>query len=582
MNHALEALILRVSNHLKNLYPQVDHFDLCHQIISLMKLSQVDSTPVAHLNLWDQSDVVLISYGDSIKNDTDKPLKALNQFISEHLEPCITSVHLLPFFPWSSDDGFSVIDYYQVNESLGDWQDIEEISKKFKVMADLVINHGSSCSRWFENFKKDISPGKDYFQTANKDDDLSAVVRPRTNPLLREVAVKEDTKYVWCTFSEDQIDFNFQNPEVLLEFIKIIRFYLDRGIKIFRLDAVAFLWKEIGGPCINLDQTHEIIRLLRCLIEHALPEAIIITETNIPNRQNLTYFGNANEAHCIYNFSLPPLLINTLITGSCLHLKSWLMSMPPAQSGTCYFNFIASHDGVGLRPTEGLLKEEEITRLVKTMESFGGKTSWRALPNGEHKAYEMNISLIDALKGNIEGPDEFQFDRFICAHCIMLGLEGIPAFYIHSLLATENDYQRVTHTHHNRHINRHQWRYDKLMHELDNEESMHYKILKKLKEIIAIRQEQAAFHPNAIQFTLHLGEHIFAFWRQSMQRDQSIFCIHNIHWQAQVINLADINLISTDHWVDLITGNDIEDQQQQMVLAPYQTLWIANNYCWVT
>ena len=357
---------------------------------------------------------------------------------------------------------------------------------------------------------------------------------------------------------------------------KSLRLYLDQGITVFRLDAVAFIWKEIGSDCLNLPQTHEIVRLLRALLEHAEPNAIIITETNIPKRENLTYFGNANEAHGIYNFSLPPLLLYTLLAGDCSHLKSWLMTMPPAQLGTFYFNFVASHDGIGLRPAEGLLDDAEIQALLNTMLRFGGEISWRALSGIEKRPYEINISLIDALKGTLDGEDRFQFQRFICAHAIMLALEGIPAFYIHSLLATENDHDRYERTGHKRHLNRYQWPYQELDKILADPESRHSRILGELKRLIRIRSQQPAFHPNATQFTLHLGRRVFAFWRQSMQREQSIFCLNNISDKPQVVDLAEVNLIDTENWGDLINGNRLESHLEIIELQPYQSVWLTN------
>jgi sucrose phosphorylase len=487
-------------------------------------------------------------------------------------------VHILPFFPYSSDDGFSVIDYSTVNQSLGNWDDVSNIANEFGLMADLVINHCSARSVWFENFIKQQSPGKDFFFVVDKETDTTAVTRPRTSDLLRETETTDGTKYVWCTFSHDQVDFDFRNPNVLLAFIEIIRLYLDKGTRIFRLDAIAFLWKEFGTNCINLPQTHEVVRLMRTLIEHASPNTIIITETNIPNRENLTYLGNANEAHGIYNFSLPPLLLNTLVTGDCGYLKNWLMSMPPAQNGTFYFNFIASHDGIGLRPAEGLLSDNEIADLADCMQKFGAKVSWRTGAGGEQKPYELNIALIDALQGDINGPDDYQVQRFLCAHTIMLGLEGVPGVYIHSLLGTTNDYEKVRNTGHNRSINRHRWQYDALIHELDDAHSLHHQVLTQMTQLIGIRNAQGAFHPNATQFTLQLGNQVFGYWRQSIDRKQSIFCISNISKETQSIRLSDINLIGTDEWVDLLSQTPLTTQMQDIKLAPYESAWISNRF----
>ena len=549
---------------------------LAEELLLLMRLD-VQCAPVAHqVNQWSERDTYVISYGDSLLRDGEKPLCTLKTFLDQHADGLVSGIHILPFYPWSSDDGFAVLDYSSVNESLGNWSDIEAIASDYDLMADLVINHCSSRSLWFENFQQGKSPGKDYFYTASPEDDLDNVVRPRTSSLLKTVETVEGTRHVWCTFSHDQVDLDFRNPEVLKHFVSIVRQYLDSGIRVLRLDAVAFLWKIPGTTCLNLEETHEVVRLLRTLVEHAREDALLITETNIPNRENLSYFGNANEAHCVYNFSLPPLLVNTLITGDCAYLKQWMMSMPPAQNGTAYFNFVASHDGIGLRPAEGLLSEEELDTLIATMQNFGGHVSYRALEDGQDKPYEINIALFDALQGTTAGPDSWGAERFICAHAIMLGLEGIPGIYIHSLLGTHNDYARVENTGHYRAINRHQWDYDELEGELSRQQSSHAVVFNRLKSLLALRRTQSAFHPNATQFTLHLGAALFGFWRQSMDRRQSIFCISNISCSPQSLDLSGVNLIDTEDWLELISGATIEGRDQVLELQPYQTVWISN------
>ena len=323
--------------------------------------------------------------------------------MSKHYKDLFTIVHILPFFPFSSDDGFAVMDYYEVDKKLGDWKDIKKISTDFKLMSDLVINHISSQSEWFKNFLKDKGKGKDYFLIVDKKIDLNKVFRPRANDIKKPVKINGVDKNVWCTFGHDQIDFDFSNPEVLKEFVSIIKFYLDNGVKLFRLDAIAFIWKQKGTRCINLNQTHEIIRLFRTLIDHCYDDIVILTETNILKRENLTYFGNSNEAHWIYNFSLPPILIYTMITGDCTRLVQWSMTMPPSQNGTAYLNFISSHDGIGLRPAEGILNQKELDLLVSSIVKLGGKISSRKTPQGKLAAYEMNITVVDALSGDKDG-----------------------------------------------------------------------------------------------------------------------------------------------------------------------------------
>ena len=576
VNQLKNKLIQQLSTIYKDVSLEQSFDQIAQALIDIMGLSSKVTEIKPFTNYWSEEDIILITYGDSILKDGEPPLQTLKNFLDHNIENTINSVHILPFFPYCSDDGFAVIDYSSVNESLGTWQDIEEISEAYHLMSDLVINHCSSRSAWFDNFIKGEGLGSDFFFTALPDDNLSDVVRPRTSPLLKEVDTGKGKQFVWCTFSHDQVDFDFRNPEVLKAFASIIRQYLDMGVKIFRLDAIAFLWKVVGTQSINLPQTHEVVRLLRTLIESTESNPIIITETNIPNTQNLTYFGNANEAHGIYNFSLPPLLLNTLLTGNCLYLKRWLMSMPPSQDGTMYFNFIASHDGIGLRPAEGLLSESELDNLIGTVESFGGKISWRTTDDGIQKAYEMNISLYDAMQGTIKGKDQWNFERFICAHTIMFGLEGIPGIYIHSLLGTQNDYQKLSNTHHNRSINRRRWQENDLEEALNNKELHHGKVLSTLKSLLNIRIKQPAFHPNATQFTLHLGLQLFGFWRQSHDRKQSIFCVSNITNQPMTLPLSELNLIITESWIELISKTVITELSEEIILAPYQTVWISN------
>ncbi|MBR7889220.1 alpha-glucosidase C-terminal domain-containing protein [Marinomonas sp. A79] len=575
-NAPLSHLEPRLIAHLQTIYPHLNGKDLADKCLATFHLDPATESPRPHKNLWDQSDIMLITYADTLRRKDEAPLETLHQFVKSKLADSISAVHLLPFFPYSSDDGFSVMDYTTVNPSCGRWGHVSNLAKDFKVMGDLVINHCSSRSMWFENFKAGVDPGANFFYEADPNMDLSAVVRPRTSPLLREVQTKNGEKHVWCTFSHDQVDLNFEKPEVLLEFLRIIHLYLEKGIRWFRLDAVAFLWKIPGTSCINLPQTHEIIRLLRLMIEHYAPESVIITETNIPNQENLTYFGNANEAHLIYNFSLPPLLINSLVTGNSNHLKQWLMSMPPAQQGTTYLNFLASHDGIGLRPTEGLLSEWELETLINTMKRFGGKISSRTTPEGEAKPYEINISLWNALSGSAQqGPDQWQFARFLCAAGVMMALEGVPAFYIHSLFGTENDLERVENTGHFRSINRHIWDMEDLEHAL-NTPTHHQKVFNSVTKLTQIRRVQPAFHPNATQYVLHMGENLFAFWRQSLDRRQSLFAVYNMTDQPQSFSLSELNLIATDDWTDLVSEQVYEDHLGKITLMPYQFVWLAN------
>lgn len=578
-NEHIKQIFRNIIPLLVKVYGEATAENLVKQLYELLK-DHLTEIRGENLDKWDENKVILITYGDSILgNNAEKPLVTLERFLSKYLPETMTGVHILPFFPYSSDDGFAVIDYLQVKPELGDWKDIEAIASKFNLMVDLVINHVSSKSVWVEQYKKQEKPGCDYFVEVDPETDLSAVVRPRSSSLLAEIETVKGKKYLWATFGHDQIDLNFANPDVLIEFIKIILFYVEKGAKYIRLDAVGFLWKEIGTPCIHLPQTHAIVRIVRELLQIINSDVALITETNVPNRENLSYFGNRDEAHMIYNFSLPPLLVNALIQGKSDHLKTWMMSMPPAPMGCAYFNFTASHDGIGVRPAEGLLEEKEYQQLLETMAKFGGRISMRSKPDGTKSPYEINISLFDALKGTVKGEDEWQIERFICSQTIKMSIEGIPGFYLHSLLATPNYHEGVKKTGAHRSINRYRWNYEELEQRLADPNTPQARVFTELCRRIQIRRRQPAFHPYATQYTLHpLNNALFTFWRQSRERDQSIFCIFNLSDRPQELQLSSLNLVVIDAWCDLISGQCFDDIYDTLLLQPYQSLWITNKF----
>lgn len=573
-------IVKQVSNQLKPLlekiYPEAVAERLATEIFDLIQ-DALGPSGQENLRKWNHNNVLLITYGDTIVDGERPPLEVLAEFLEKYLEGTVTGIHILPFFPYSSDDGFAVIDYLQVNPELGDWEQVKRIAQHFNLMVDLVINHVSSQHQWFQQFKAGELPGRNYFVTGEPMENLSQVVRPRSTPLLTPVETAEGMRYVWTTFSADQVDVDFANPDVLIEYVKIILAYVHAGARYIRLDAVGFLWKKRGTNCMHLPETHAAVRLLREILQLIDPGIALITETNVPNRENLSYFGNRNEAHMIYNFSLPPLLLNALLQGRSDHLKTWMMSMPPAPIGCAYFNFTASHDGIGMRPAEGLLTDDEYEQLIDTMRNHGGKISMRTRPDGSQSPYEVNISLFDALKGTVKGEDQWQVERFLCSQTIMMALEGIPAFYIHSLLATHNYTEGVGKTGHNRTINRYKWDLATLETALADPTTPHAQVLAELTRLIKIRRQQTAFHPNATQYTLHpLNRALFAFWRQSLTRDQSIFSVHNLSDEPQELRFSDLNLVNTDDWFDLISGDKFTDLEMVYILKPYQSVWITN------
>ena len=513
--------------------------------------------------LWNEGDILLITYGDSVRRAGERPLHTLHRFLETRLAGIVSSVHVLPYFPYSSDDGFAVIDYLKVNPELGDWPDIERIARDFNLMTDLVINHVSSRHAWFQNYLRDLDPGRDYFIEVDPDTDLSMVVRPRTTPLLTRFDTVRGPRWVWTTFSPDQIDVNFQNPKVLFEYLDILLFYLGKGSRRIRLDAIAYLWKKIGTPCIHLPETHEVVKLLRDVVTLVAPETVLITETNVTHRENISYFGNGDEAHVVYQFPLPPLVLHALYTGDAGYLNAWAGKLEPPPPGCTFLNFLSCHDGIGLRPLEGLVPPEEIDRLVAGMQELGGLVSWRATPDGGRAPYELNIAWFSAMQGTAKGRDDLAVARHRCAHAIMLALQGIPAFYILSLLGTENDREGVEETGAPRAINRHKWDWDELQARLAQPNSPQAQGFKALCQLAGIRRRQPAFHPDAAQQVLDLGPACFAVRRQG--QGQTLLALHNVTPHPRTASLPG------GGWHDLLSGQSAE---AEIALPPYGIAWL--------
>lgn len=525
--------------------------------------------------LWSEDDVVLITYGDSVKSKYSNPLQTLHNFVLDYFKEIVSIVHILPFFPYSSDDGFSVIDYYKVNPEIGDWKDVQELAIDFDLMVDLVINHISSKSDWFKNFLMGQGYGKEFFLTIDPKIDVSDVIRPRSSALLSEYETSRGKKHVWTTFSRDQVDLNFSNPEVLLEMIKVLFFYLRQGSRIVRLDAIAFLWKEIGTSCLHLPETHEVVKLMRDITSFINPSIILLTETNVPNKENLSYFGINDEAHMVYQFSLPPLLLHALHTGNSKYLTSWAKTIPDLPEKCTFFNFTASHDGIGVRPLEGLLPEHEKHAMINKMKAFGGLVSTKRNKDGSDSPYELNITYYDALKGTSKGEDNLQAERFICSQTIMAQMKGVPAFYIQSLLAAENDYEGVKKRKMNRAINRKKWDLTELEERLEKNGKAKF-ILDKIKDIMHVRKQLGVFHPNADQQIIDIGEKFFVMKRISTDTEEKIVCVSNLTDDFQQININSSLLNIKKKHVDILSDmkQEIDMSELNLKLKPYQTCWL--------
>lgn len=477
---------------------------------------------------WDEKDVVLITYGDQIYKTGEKTLKTFDDFSEKYFKNVFELVHFLPFFPYSSDDGFSVIDYKKIHENMGDWADIEKIRKNFRLMFDFVCNHISAKSEWFQEYLKCNPEYDNFFIAIDKNTDLSLVTRPRTLPLLSEFDTACGKKYIWTTFSDDQIDLNFENPEVLIKMLDVLLFYLEKGADWIRLDAVGFMWKEAGTTCIHHEKTHEIIKLFRDAAEQTAPGTVIITETNVPHKDNISYFGNGrDEAQMVYQFPLPPLVIYTFMHGDSSAISRWASNLEVPGDEVTYFNFLASHDGIGINPVRGIIEEEEILEMVRNLEKEGALVSYKKNTDGTLSPYEINSSYINAVSRKND-TDEMKTGKFLNAQAVLLAFRGVPAIYVHSILGSENYYEGVKITGMNRTINREKLEYGKITSELENKNGIRSRIYNRLKELIKARKTEKSFNPDAEQIIQNFGSEVFSFIRISVDKEEKILIINNI------------------------------------------------------
>lgn len=530
--------------------------------------------------LFDVRDVILITYGDTLKTPHKPPLQSLYEFHQQYLVDTINIVHILPFFPYSSDDGFSVIDYKAVDPGKGSWEDITRFSSRgVKLMFDAVINHISASSAWFQGYLAGDEKYKKYFIEVDPGTDLSAVTRPRALPLLTSVETNRGTKQVWTTFSMDQIDLNYQNPETLLDILGVLLFYVEQGAKLIRLDAIAYLWKEPGTSCIHLPKTHTVIQLMRAVIDAVAPNVLLVTETNVPHEENLSYFGNGcNEAHMVYQFSLPPLTAHALITGSAIYLTKWASGLQPRTESTTFLNFTASHDGVGVRPASGILPVEDINLLATQTLAHGGKISSKTNADGSTSPYELNITYFDLLNDpEADEPMVSQVKRFLVSQAISLAMAGIPGIYIHSLLGSRNFRCGVEETGQPRTVNREKLDLTQVVAELEDEDSLRHVVFEGYQHLIRQRVAHQAFHPNGEQRVLDLHDAVFSLLRISPNGEEKILALHNVSQQAQTVifDQAAAGLKGKGKFMDVLTGkNYVAEDQTCFELAPYQVTWL--------
>lgn len=521
---------------------------------------------------FDQSDSILITYADQFQEQGSSPLHELKKFSDRNIKDIISSIHILPFYPFSSDDGFSVIDYQEVNEEFGSWDDIESLSDNFRLMFDYVGNHMSSKSEWFRKFCEGDPEYDDFFITVDPDIDLSQVVRPRDLPLKHKFNTNKGEKWVWTTFSGDQIDLNYANPKVFLKMIDVLFDYVNHGASIIRLDAVQFTWKEIGTPCIHHPKTHMYVQLMHALLDAAAPGVQLITETAVPHIHNISYFGNGcNESQMVYNFTLPPLLLYSFVKENTEKLSEWASGLEYISPQATYFNLLACHDGVGVNAIRGIVSEEEVVWLASKMEERGGYVSNFMKPDGSSAPYELNISYINGLS-RADDTVEMKSRKMLNAFALAFSLMGVPGIYVHSLLGSENWREGAENSGIKRRINRQKFIRASVEQEIHTEGSLRSTVFKGMTELLLLRQRLHALHPDASQKILSIDSQIMAVHRENPENNEILVSIHNVSSLEKRMPLEMIGC--TKNSTQLIAGEGYIESDE-FVLPPFAFGWIT-------
>lgn len=505
-----------------------------------------------------EKDALVESYGDTLKSGCRHPLEVLHTFMKKYTKGDVTNIKLCPHYPFTSDDGYSVSDYYGVNPDMGDWDDVLALSRDFGLLVELVLNHTSKSNPWFKKFLECDEFYKDFYLTGDPTEDHSSVTRPRALPLFTDFETAEGVKHVWTTFSDDQVDLNFRNPDVLIAYIEIVLFYVKMGAKIIGMDAVGFIWKEKGTTCMHLEQTHEIIKLMRLVVEKCAPAQCLLPKQTYPTRIMFHTSARATNRRLFISLFCP-LTLHTFLTENAEKLTKWAKELEPTPEGTTFYNFLASHDGIGLRPVEGILTDEETLNLVDTAKNHGGFVNYRYLSDGSQKAYELNINYMDALS-SLDDSDEVRAKRMLAAHAVIMALQGMPGIYIHSLIGSRNWREGVLESGINRRINREKLDCDKVEQEIAAG-TIRKTVLEGMCHMLNARGKHDAFSPASAQDILSLDPRVFAAMRKG---SEYILCATNV-------SLDEVPCKLPFAGKDILTGREITENY---TLAPLETVWV--------
>lgn len=453
-----------------------------------------------------QDDVMILAYPDHIYA-SGPTLEALSAILSERFGALASSLHLLPPFPSTSDWGFAPLDHRTIAPAFGDWSHITALAQRFKLSLDLILNHVASEHGWFQSFLAGRPDAKGLFITVNPGMDFTNVARSRHHPPISNHGAPERPLWVWTRYGRDQIDLNWCNPEVLVRFAELIRYYAAKGIVGLRLDALPFIWKEDGTSCSNLPQTIQILRILRRAADLTHPSPYLIAEADTIMGKN-PYVGEAGDlGQLSYRYESAQIVLHMILASSKAIFDPWIDRLASLAEPGHALNLLTTHDGIYLRPKDPPLPKEALQVLMDRTLAGGGHVIWREVA-GEERPYELDITLPDLL----DGPDGRMHGRLSAALAVISCLPGIPLLYLGTLLGIRNAYDLVARTGDSRAINRGTLHLDEALERLAGGNPQSH-VVERLSRFLKGRRRLDAFAPHAPIRRIAAGDTMVAFER---------------------------------------------------------------------
>jgi sucrose phosphorylase len=304
-----------------------------------------------------------------------------------------------------------------------------------------------------------------------------------------------------------------------------------------------------------------------------------VTETNVPHEQNISYFGDGtDEAHMVYNFALPPLVLHTFYSEDTAAISEWAAGLELPSGHTHLFNMLDTHDGIGVQGVKGILERKQIDALIERAEEHGAYVSFKPTDEGE-EPYEINCTWWSAI--NYDGSDEpiaFQVKRYVASRSLALVLKGIPGIYTHGAIALPSDHALVEKTGIKRDVNRGVIDTEIFREHLHQPGSKRSLLRLEQREISKMRTRHRAFHPRGEMRVLTPSVSVFAVLRISPEGDRRVLALTNVTGEVVHIDVPTAELSVPDtNWYDLVSGEHLSASGEvlSVELGPYDVVWLV-------